>query len=125
MIGPRMLLTLGLGLLFAPISVAAYKYVPPHLRGAAVGLASLLRTEGGSVGTSLATTIQERREQFHVARLGEHLNPFASPAGRRIETRKDAPFPCPRPHCRTLLIRFSFDAGRPLATIAVGLATYT
>jgi DHA2 family multidrug resistance protein len=75
-VGPRMLLTLGLGLLFAPISVAAYKYVPPHLRGAAVGLASLLRTEGGSVGTSLATTIQERREQFHVARLGEHLNPF-------------------------------------------------
>ncbi len=73
---PRMLLTLGLGLLFAPISVAAYKYVPPHLRGAAVGLASLLRTEGGSVGTSLATTIQERREQFHLARLGEHLNPF-------------------------------------------------
>ncbi len=75
-VGPRMLLTLGLGLLFAPISVAAYKYVPPHLRGAAVGLASLLRTEGGSVGTSLASTIQERREQFHVARLGEHLNPF-------------------------------------------------
>ena len=75
-IGPRMLLTLGLGLLFAPISVAAYKYVPPHLRGAAVGLASLLRTEGGSVGTSLASTIQERREQFHLARLGEHLHPF-------------------------------------------------
>ena len=73
---PRMVLTLGLGLLFAPISVAAYKYVPPHLRGAAVGLASLLRTEGGSVGTSLATTIQERREQFHIARLGEHLHPF-------------------------------------------------
>ncbi len=73
---PRMLLTLGLGLLFSPISVAAYKYIPPHLRGAAVGLCSLLRTEGGSVGTSLASTIQERREQFHVARLGEHLNPF-------------------------------------------------
>ena len=27
--------------------------------------------------------------------------------------------------CRILLIHFSFDAGRPLATIAVGLATYT
>src|SRR5205823_86601 len=53
-IGPRMLLTLGLGLIFAPISVAAYKYTPIHLRGAAVGLASLLRNEGGSVGTSMA-----------------------------------------------------------------------
>jgi DHA2 family multidrug resistance protein len=70
---PRMLLTLGLGLLFAPMSVAAYKYVPAHLRGAAVGLLSLLRTEGGSVGTSMATTIQERREQFHLDRLNAGL----------------------------------------------------
>jgi DHA2 family multidrug resistance protein len=72
-VGPRMVLTLGLGLLFAPMSVAAYKYVPVHLRGAAVGLLSLLRTEGGSVGTSMATTIQERREQFHLSRLNDGL----------------------------------------------------
>lgn len=72
-VGPRMVLTLGLGLLFAPMSVAAYKYVPVHLRGAAVGLLSLLRTEGGSVGTSMATTIQERREQFHLSRLTDAL----------------------------------------------------
>jgi DHA2 family multidrug resistance protein len=77
-IGPRMLLTLGLGLLFAPMSVAAYKYTPVHLRGAAVGLLSLLRTEGGSVGTSMAQTIEERREQFHLARLNEWLGPLNS-----------------------------------------------
>jgi len=75
-VGPRMLLTLGLGLLFAPISVAAYKYIPIHLRGAAIGLFSLLSTEGGSVGTSMAKTIQERREQFHLSRLVEHLGPL-------------------------------------------------
>jgi DHA2 family multidrug resistance protein len=75
-IGPRMVLTLGLGLLFAPMSVAAYKYVPAHLRGAAVGLLSLLRTEGGSVGTSMATTIRERREQFHLSRLTDGLGPL-------------------------------------------------
>jgi DHA2 family multidrug resistance protein len=73
---PRMVLTLGLGFIFVPISVAAYKYVPLHLRGAAVGLASLLRNEGGSVGTSMAQTIQQRREQFHLARVGETLTPF-------------------------------------------------
>jgi MFS transporter, DHA2 family, multidrug resistance protein len=73
---PRMGLTLGLGLLFAPISVAAYKYTPAHLRGAAVGIASLLRTEGGSVGTSLASTIELRREQFHLSRVGEWLGPL-------------------------------------------------
>lgn len=75
-IGPRMVLTLGLGMIFAPTSVAAYKYVPVHLRGAAVGLLSLLRTEGGSVGTSLSQTIQEPRQQFHLSRLGENLGPL-------------------------------------------------
>ena len=77
-IWPRMALTLGLGLLFAPMTVAAFKYTPAHLRGAAVGLLSLLRTEGGSVGTSMAQTFQERREQFHLARLNEWLGPLNS-----------------------------------------------
>jgi MFS transporter, DHA2 family, multidrug resistance protein len=70
---PRMVLTLGLGLLFAPINVAAFMYTPKHLRGAAVGLLALLRNEGGSVGTSMSQTIQERREQLHTSRLGEFL----------------------------------------------------
>src|SRR5262252_5718633 len=50
------------------------------LRGAAVGLLSLLRNEGGSVGTSLAQTFQERRDQFHTLRLGEYLDPFNAAA---------------------------------------------
>jgi hypothetical protein len=37
---------------------------------------SLLRNEGGSVGTSIAQTLQERRDQFHTLRLGEFLDPF-------------------------------------------------
>jgi len=61
---------------FAPANVAAYLYTPPLLRGAAVGLLSLLRNEGGSVGTSLAQAMQERRDQFHILRLGEFLDPF-------------------------------------------------
>jgi DHA2 family multidrug resistance protein len=65
---------LGIGLVFAPISVAAYKYIPVHLRGAAVGLLSLLRTEGGSVGTSAAKIIEDRRVQLHMSRIGEGLN---------------------------------------------------
>jgi DHA2 family multidrug resistance protein len=75
-VGPRMVLTGGLGLLFAPLNVAAFKYVPRHLRGAAVGLLALLRNEGGSVGTSVAQTIQERREQFHTSRVNEFLDPL-------------------------------------------------
>ena len=75
-IWPRVVMILGLSLIFAPINVAAYLYTPQVLRGAAVGLFALLRNEGGSVGTSLGQTIQERRDQFHTARLGEWLDPF-------------------------------------------------
>jgi DHA2 family multidrug resistance protein len=73
---PRVVMIFGLSMIFAPINVAAFKYTPLHLRGAAVGLLALLRNEGGSVGTSLAQTFVQRREQFHLARLGEWLDPL-------------------------------------------------
>jgi MFS transporter, DHA2 family, multidrug resistance protein len=73
---PRVVTIAGLSLIFAPLSVAAFKYIPTHLRGAAVGLFALLRNEGGSVGTSMAQTIQERRLQFHVSRVNEFLDPL-------------------------------------------------
>jgi DHA2 family multidrug resistance protein len=75
-IWPRVVMVLGLSICFAPANVAAYLYTPTALRGAAVGLLSLLRNEGGSVGTSMAQTLQERRDQFHTLRLGEYLDPF-------------------------------------------------
>jgi DHA2 family multidrug resistance protein len=70
----RIVMVGGLGLVFAPVNVAAYFYIPRSLRGAAVGMLSLLRNEGGSVGTSMWQTITERREQFHLLRLGEQLD---------------------------------------------------
>jgi DHA2 family multidrug resistance protein len=73
---PRVVLAGGMAFIFAPLNVAAFKYISPQFRGAAVGLLALLRNEGGSVGTSMAQTIQERREQFHLVRLSEHLDPL-------------------------------------------------
>ena len=75
-IWPRVVLICGLSLLFAPINVAAFRYTPQHLRGAAVGLFALLRNEGGSVGMSIGKIIEQRREQFHLARVGENLGPL-------------------------------------------------
>jgi DHA2 family multidrug resistance protein len=71
---PRVVVIVGLSMLFAPLNVSAFLHIPKELRGAAVGLLALLRNEGGSVGTSVAQTIQERREQFHLLRLGENLD---------------------------------------------------
>jgi DHA2 family multidrug resistance protein len=73
---PRVVMICGLSILFAPLNVAAFKYTPPLLRGAAVGLFALLRNEGGSVGTSMAQTMQQRREQFHLSRVGEFIDPL-------------------------------------------------
>ena len=77
---PRVLLVLGLSVCFAPANVAAYLYTPLAMRGAAIGILSLLRNEGGSVGVSLSQTFQERRDQFHALRLGEYLDPFNATA---------------------------------------------
>jgi MFS transporter, DHA2 family, multidrug resistance protein len=76
LVWPRVVLVIGLSICFAPANVAAYLYTPVALRGAAIGLFSLLRNEGGSVGTSMAQTVEERRVQFHGLRLGESLDPF-------------------------------------------------
>jgi DHA2 family multidrug resistance protein len=71
---PRVVMIAGLGMIFAPLNVAAYLYIPLPLRGAAVGLFALLRNEGGSFGTSMGQTIVERREIFHALRLNEDLD---------------------------------------------------
>jgi DHA2 family multidrug resistance protein len=91
---PRVVVIAGLSMIFAPLNVAAFLSIPRELRGAAVGLLALLRNEGGSVGTSVAQTIHERREQFHTLRLNERLDPL-NPAlsqfldqGRALFTRQ-------------------------------------
>ncbi len=82
---PRVVVIVGLSMIFAPLNVAAFLYIPRQLRPAAVGLLALLRNEGGSVGTSIAQTVQERREQFHTLRLNEGLDAF-NPAVHQLLT---------------------------------------
>jgi MFS transporter, DHA2 family, multidrug resistance protein len=84
-IWPRVVLIIGLSMVFVSINVAAFRYTPTHLRGAAVGLFALLRNEGGSVGTSMAQTLQQRRLQFHTSRVGEFLDPLNPNANSFLE----------------------------------------
>jgi DHA2 family multidrug resistance protein len=88
---PRVVVIGGLSMLFAPLNVAAFLYIPAALRGSAVGLLALLRNEGGSVGTSVAQTVLDRREQFHLLRLNEALHPL-NPAVKRFLTDAQAVF---------------------------------
>jgi DHA2 family multidrug resistance protein len=84
---PRVVLVLGLGDVLCARECRGLSLYAAALRGAAVGLLSLLRNEGGSVGVSLGQTFQERRDQFHTLRLGEYLDPFNAAANSFLATR--------------------------------------
>ena len=65
-----------IGFLFVPVNTAMYAYIPPNKNNNASALVNLARNIGGSVGISLLTTFLARRQQFHQARLVEHITPY-------------------------------------------------
>jgi DHA2 family multidrug resistance protein len=81
----RVVVIAGLSACFPPLNVAAFLYLPKEKRGLAVGLFALLRNEGGSVGTSLAQIIQQRREQFHTLRLTDGLDALNPALGEWLQ----------------------------------------
>jgi len=66
-----------LGLIFVPSITVSYFGVPQNRTDAVSGLSNFVRNIGMSVGASVVTTILARRQQFHIARLAEHLSPGA------------------------------------------------
>jgi len=64
-----------LGLVFVPAITVAYFGVPKDRSDAVSGMTNFTRNIGSSVGISLVQTILARRQQFHIARLTEHLSP--------------------------------------------------
>jgi len=70
----RMLQSFGLAFLFIPINVAAFSFVPKEKSNMGTGIINLARNVGASVGIATVTTMLERRTQFHMAQLMEHVN---------------------------------------------------
>jgi DHA2 family multidrug resistance protein len=71
----RMLLGVGLPLIFIPIMSAAYDGIPSDKTDQASALMNVARNTGGSIGISLAINVLARREQFHQSRLVEDIIP--------------------------------------------------
>jgi DHA2 family multidrug resistance protein len=71
----RMLLGVGLPLIFIPMITASYVGVPPERTDQASALINAARNIGGSIGVSLASNTLAHREQFHQNRLIEQLVP--------------------------------------------------
>ena len=72
----RVVMGVGLGLVFIPLTNMTLSTIRKEEMGNATSVFSLLRNLGGSFGVAFVTTLIARRQQFHQAILGEHLNVF-------------------------------------------------
>jgi DHA2 family multidrug resistance protein len=74
----RMLLGLGLPLIFLSITAASYDGIPPDKTDQASALINAARNTGGSIGVSLISNVVAHRAQFHQSRLVEHVIPSSA-----------------------------------------------
>ncbi|WP_303722550.1 DHA2 family efflux MFS transporter permease subunit [Malonomonas rubra] len=73
---PRMVLGLGLGMIFVPLSTTTLSVIPRPEMGNATGMYNLLRNIGGSVGIAVSATLLQRFSQFYQNVLVAHANPM-------------------------------------------------
>jgi MFS transporter, DHA2 family, multidrug resistance protein len=74
----RMLLGVGLPLIFVPIMAASYDGIPPSKTDQASALINAARNTGGSIGVSIVSNVLTHREQFHQSRLVEQVTPSST-----------------------------------------------
>jgi MFS transporter, DHA2 family, multidrug resistance protein len=71
----RMLLGVGLPLIFVSITAASYDGILPDKTDQASALINAARNTGGSIGVSLVSNLLAHRAQFHQSRLVEQAIP--------------------------------------------------
>ncbi len=71
----RMLLGVGLPLIFLSITAASYDGIPPGKTDQASALINVARNTGGSLGVALISNVLAHRAQFHQSRLVENAIP--------------------------------------------------
>jgi DHA2 family multidrug resistance protein len=74
----RMLLGIGLPLIFVPIMAASYDGIPPSKSDQASALINVARNTGSSIGVSLVSNVLTHRAQFHQSRLVEQIIPSSA-----------------------------------------------
>ncbi len=67
---------IGLGLLFVPITTAAFLTLPGHLRNGGTSILTLVRNIGSSIGISMViANLTSKTTEMH-ARIAEYVTPF-------------------------------------------------
>jgi len=75
-IWPRIVLGVGMGFLFIPLTTLTMGSIRKEDMGNAAAIYNLLRNLGGSFGVAFVTTVLARRAQYHQNYLAEHLTPL-------------------------------------------------
>ncbi|MGM3175638.1 multidrug efflux MFS transporter permease subunit EmrB [Dickeya lacustris] len=74
---------------FMPLTTITLSGLPPERMAAASSLFNFARTLAGSIGTSITTTLWERREALHHEHLSEVINPY-NPAAQQTYQQLEA-----------------------------------
>ncbi len=75
-IWPRIVLGIGMGFLFIPLTTMTMAEIKKEDMGNAAAIYNLLRNLGGSFGVAFVTTMLARRTQFHQDHLAGNLSQF-------------------------------------------------
>ncbi len=75
-IWPRVVMSVGLGMVFIPLTTLSLSSIPREEMGNATSIFNLVRNLGGSVGVAFAATMLSRGTQIHQAHLSEHITLF-------------------------------------------------
>ncbi|NJD56095.1 MAG: DHA2 family efflux MFS transporter permease subunit [Nitrospirae bacterium] len=75
-IWPRVVLGVGMGFLFIPLTTLTMSGIRKEEMGNATAIYNLLRNLGGSFGVAFVTTMLARGAQFHQTHLTANLSPF-------------------------------------------------
>jgi DHA2 family multidrug resistance protein len=73
---PRVVLGVGLAMIFVPLTTVTLATISREEMGNATGMFNLLRNIGGSVGIAIAATLLTRYSQFYQNSLVSHITPL-------------------------------------------------
>jgi DHA2 family multidrug resistance protein len=87
---PRVILGVGLAMIFVPLTTVTLSTIPKEEMGNATGIFNLLRNIGGSVGIALCATLLARLSQSYQTTLAAHVNPYDPVTQERLNGLREA-----------------------------------
>lgn len=73
---PQLVQGIGMALFFMPLTTITLSRMPAHRIASASSISNFVRILAGGIGTSVITSLWERREALHHVRLTEAINPY-------------------------------------------------